>query len=531
MQPKLGVFSDGWTVQDVGVLRIDRRVNPKVSWSPCSMRVARIFLFAVISCSLSHGAFAQATAQAREAPLSPQQTESIDGFVGAEMARQLIPGLAVGIYSRGRILLAKGYGLANVELSVPVRAETIFQSGSVGKQFVSAAIMMLVEEGKLSLDDSITKYFPDAPSSWKPVLIKNLLSHTSGLSEYESLDRIGSKGEFYLRLDFTEDELVTKIEALPMEWFPGERWGYRNTNYVLLGITIHKVTGKPYAEYLQERIFKPLGMTSTRLVSDRDIIPNRSSGYDLEDGQLKNQAWVSPTFNSTADGTLYFNVIDLAKWDEALYTTRLLKQSSLDRIWTVYPLKAGKPNSDNYGFGWFVRPQNGHMVIEHGGAWQGFTCNISRYPDDSLSVVVLTNLDSAHSSPEMLSHVIAGLLEPSLLPAKLSPIADSQPAIATSLRTTLDHLVAGDDVRPQVSPELAARLTPDGMKWIQKSLSIVWPGGTLSLVKRNPVPHAQNHVSSIFRLVKDKGALLIVYVLSPDGKIFDFYLMPDRPYE
>jgi CubicO group peptidase (beta-lactamase class C family) len=160
-----------------------------------------------------------------------------------------------------------------------------------------------VEEGKLSLDDSITKYFSEAPAAWKPVLIKNLLSHTSGLAEYESEERIGPKGAFYSRLDFTEDELVTKIEALPIEAAPGDKWDYRNTNYVLLGVLIHKITGKPYYEFLDERIFKPLGMTSTRLISDRDIIPNRAAGYEIDNGQLKNQEWVSPTFNSTADGT------------------------------------------------------------------------------------------------------------------------------------------------------------------------------------------------------------------------------------
>src|SRR5579863_9862246 len=268
------------------------------------------------------------------APLDAKQLASIDDLVNHEMARQRIPGLALGIYSRGRILAAKGYGLANVELNVPVKPETVMQSGSVGKQFVSAAIMMLVEEGKISLDDSITKYFPDAPATWKPILIKNLLSHTSGLSEYLSHERTGPNGPFYLRLDFTEDELVTKIEALPIEFNVGEKWNYRNTNYVLLGAIIHKVTGKFYADYLQERIFKPLGMNSTRLISDADIIPNRSSGYELIHNELKNQSWVSPTFNSTADGALYFNVLDIAKWDGALYGTRLLTQSILDRIWT-----------------------------------------------------------------------------------------------------------------------------------------------------------------------------------------------------
>jgi CubicO group peptidase (beta-lactamase class C family) len=153
---------------------------------------------------------ASPSAQPR-APLTGAQIASIDAFVTSEMVRSHVPGVAVGIYSRGNILMAKGYGLANVELSVPVKPETIFQSGSVGKQFVSAAIMMLVEEGRVSLDDSIVKYFPGAPASWKPIRVKNLLSHTSGLAEYESPDRTGPSGPFYLRLDFTESQLLRKI--------------------------------------------------------------------------------------------------------------------------------------------------------------------------------------------------------------------------------------------------------------------------------------------------------------------------------
>jgi CubicO group peptidase (beta-lactamase class C family) len=304
--------------------------------------------------------------------------------------------------------------LANVELHVPVKPETIFQSGSVGKQFVSAAVMLLVEEGKVGLDDSIVKYFPNAPESWKPILIKNLLSHTSGLAEYESGERIGPKGPFYLRLDFTEDELVNKIEALPIEFKPGEKWDYRNTNYALLGVLIHKVTGKHYADFLQERIFRPWDMRATRLISETDIIPNRSSGYEMSGGKLRNQEWVSPSFNSTADGTLYFNVLDLAKWDEALYGTSLLKQSSLDRIWTVFPLNDGKPNRADYGFGWDITAVNGHKLIEHGGAWQGFTCDISRFVDDGLTVVVLTNFAAAR--PGVIAHTVAGLVNPALQP-------------------------------------------------------------------------------------------------------------------
>jgi CubicO group peptidase (beta-lactamase class C family) len=385
--------------------------------------------------------------------LAPEQVASIDKYVTAEMGRERIPGAAVGIYRRGQILLAKGYGLADVELNVQVKPETIFQSGSVGKQFVSAAVMMLVEEGKVGLDDSIVKYFPTAPATWKPILIKNLLSHTSGLAEYESDERTGPKGPFYERMDYTEDELLEKTEALPIEFQPGEKWDYRNTNYLLLGIMIHKVTDKFYADYLAERIFKPLGMTSTRLISDADIIPNRSSGYELHDDKLQNQGWVSPTFNSTADGTLYFNVLDLAKWDEALYGTSLLKQSSLDRIWTVFPLNDGKPNPANYGFGWEMNTLNGHKVIEHGGAWQGFTCDISRYVDDNLTVVVLTNLDAGHARPTRIAHTVAGLVNPALMP----PPPKEHKAIAVDPK-----LFDGYVGRYQMTPDFVITVTREG---------------------------------------------------------------------
>jgi CubicO group peptidase (beta-lactamase class C family) len=475
---------------------------------------------------------ATSLAQVPLAPLDAKHLASIDDFVNHEMSRQRIPGLELGIYSRGRILLAKGYGLANVELNVPVKPETVMQSGSVGKQFVSTAIMMLVEEGKISLDDSITKYFPDAPATWKPIRIKNLLSHTSGLSEYESPDRTGPNGPFYLRLDFTEDELAKKIEALPIEWAPGEKWDYRNTNYVLLGIIIHKITGMRYAEFLSERLFKPLGMTSTRLISDRDIIPNRAAGYEIDgNGVLKNQEWVSPTFNSTADGTLYFNVLDLAKWDAALYGTKLLKQSSLDRIWTVYPLNDGKPNSAGYGFAWIIGAQDGHKRIEHGGAWQGFTCRISRYPDNSLTVVVLTNLEAGYSNPGVIAHVVAGLVNPALTVPKLETIVDDQPELALRLKRLLDEIVVGKDIRPETTPQLAALFTPDTSKWWQQSLAKLWPGGTLTLVTRDKGTDNEPQWVSTYRLSKGGDAMLLVFGLGADGKIPLLGLSQNRDYQ
>ncbi len=173
-----------------------------------------------------------------------------DAYVRGEMQRERIPGLALGVYRDGKIIKAEGYGIANMEWDVPVKADTIFQSGSVGKQFAATAVMMLVEEGKVGLDDPVQKYFPDAPETWKGLKIRNLLSHTSGLGEYEDGPRTKPDGPFYLRLDMTEEELYKRIAAMPMDFKPGEDWSYRNTNYVLLGIMIHKVTGKFYGDYL-----------------------------------------------------------------------------------------------------------------------------------------------------------------------------------------------------------------------------------------------------------------------------------------
>ena len=329
--------------------------------------------------------------------LAVDQTDVVDNYVRAEMTKQRIPGLAMLVSRGGQVIRAQGYGLANVELQVPVKPETIFQSGSVGKQFTATAVMMLVEEGKIGLGDPLTKYFPDAPPSWKKVTIRELLSHTAGFTDYP-------KG-FDMRRDYTEAEQLKIVESIPLAFAPGSSWSYSNLGFLTIGILIHKVTGEFYGDFLQEHIFRPLDMQTTRIISEADIVLNRSAGYRLVKGELKNQEWVSPTVNTTADGSLYFSIMDLAKWDAALYTEKLLKRSSLDEMWTVAKLNNGQPNSGHYGFGWFVVTKNGHRVVEHEGAWQGFETQISRYVDDKLTVVVLTNLDDA--KPEVFADRVA----------------------------------------------------------------------------------------------------------------------------
>src|SRR5438874_2597713 len=324
----------------------------RASW----LSVKLIFSLAVLAAGL-------------DSPIRAQDAiaTKVDDYVKAEMARQHIPGASLAVIKDGKIILAKGYGLANVELQAPAKPETIFQSGSMGKQFTATAVMMLVEAGKLSLADPISKYFTDAPDSWKNITVRHLLTHTAGTTDYPR--------DFDFRRDYTEDELLKRAQAIPLAFQPGEKWSYSNLGYVVLGILIHKVSGKFYGDYLQERIFKPLGMTTARIISEEDIVPNRSAGYMLVKGELKNQQWVAPSLNTTADGALYLTVYDMAKWDIALYTEKLLKRSSLEQMWTPVKLNNGK--TFPYGFGWALGGVRGHRIIEHGGSWQGFKSQIS----------------------------------------------------------------------------------------------------------------------------------------------------------
>ena len=335
-----------------------------------------------------------------------QSTDKVDDYVQGVMKERKIPGIALLVVQDNKVVLSKGYGFSNVELQVPVKPETVFQSGSMGKQFTAAAVMMLVEEGKIGLEDPLTKYFPEAPAAWKNVTVRQLLSHTGGFTDYPE--------KFDFRRDRTENEILKAIQAVPLAYPPGTKWAYSNLGYATLGILIHRASGKFYGDFLQERVFGPLGMTTTRIISEEDIIPNRAAGYRLVKGQLKNQEWVSPTLNTTADGSLYFSILDLEKWDAALTQGKLLKKSSFDQMWTIAKLKDGKPNSGNYGFGWFLENIHGHPIIEHEGAWQGFNTSINRYVKDKLTVVVLTNL--AACDPGDIAHHVAGLYVSELTP-------------------------------------------------------------------------------------------------------------------
>jgi CubicO group peptidase (beta-lactamase class C family) len=338
-------------------------------------------------------------------PAPPQagRSASVDGVVRAELDRQRIPGLAVAVVRGAETLSAQGYGLANVEHQVPVTADTIFQSGSLGKMFTSAGVMLLVEDGKIALADPIQKYLPDAPESWKAVTVRHLLTHTSGIRDY-------TNGPLDLRKDYTEEQLASLTYDAKLEFAPGEKWKYSNTGYLLLGIVIRKASGTFYGDLLAERVFKPAGMTTTRVISEAAIVPHRAAGYTLVKNELRNQNWVSPSLNTTADGALYFSLKDLLAWDAAVRGGRLLSAASWNAVFEPVRLADGK--TFGYGFGWAIGTRGGQPVYRHGGAWQGFKTHYALFHREKLSIVVLANLQQA--DPTKIVDLIASAVEPAL---------------------------------------------------------------------------------------------------------------------
>jgi CubicO group peptidase (beta-lactamase class C family) len=378
------------------------------------------------------------------------------------MKRQNIPGLAVAVIRHGQVLVSKGFGLANVELDVPVNSETIFQSGSVGKQFTAVLTMLLVEDGKIRLDESVRHFFPEAPETWTNITVRHLLTHTSGLPNYED-------PSFDLQRNYSEDDLVHRAEGLRLDFAPGDRWNYSNTGYMLLGVLIHRVTGQFYWEVMKERIFTPVGMKTARVISEADIVFHRAAGYVLRGGDLRNQDWVSPSMNTTADGCLYFSLNDLVAWDQTWRSGALLRPDTWKLVREPVRLNSGKPYP--YGFGINLFDEDGQRVERHSGGWQGFTAFRAYYLGDDFSVLVLANLAQARTNT--IGERIASLLKTSRESA-VSPAIKEDPSVTTLLKRLLKEaqegklsknelLYVGGNFFPETANRLASRLSGLGI--------------------------------------------------------------------
>jgi D-alanyl-D-alanine carboxypeptidase len=329
--------------------------------------------------------------------------DRVDDYMKSEMAKRHIPGASVAVVREGKVVLARSYGQANVELSVPVRRGSVFKLASVTKPFTAMAIMMLVEEGKISLDGRIAAYLPNLPAQWGKVTVRQALSHTSGLADYFQSPRWSWRWSW--RQELTPEEFIEFTSGTPPLFAPGEGIKYGNTGYYLLGMVIEKVSGKPYGQFLAERIFQPLNMTSTRRDTRTGIVPNRVEGYTFKDGTLQNAEYTSETW-AYSEGGVISTASDLAKWEAALITEKLVKRASLEQMWTPVRLNngklaiigdngAGKPNY--YGLGWYISEHRGRKILLHPGDKPGFSATFTRFVEDKLTVILLCNNSSANA--------------------------------------------------------------------------------------------------------------------------------------
>jgi D-alanyl-D-alanine carboxypeptidase len=309
--------------------------------------------------------------------------DEADDFVKAEMERQNIPGLSLAVVKEGKVIKAQGYGLADVENGVPVTPESVFKIASLSKQFIAAGIVLLARDGKLGVDDKVSAHIPGTPESWKDITIRHLLTHTSGI-----VREAPAYEPYKVQTDMA---VIESAFPLPLEFPTGTKYQYCNVGYFTLAEIITRRSGKPWAEFLHERIFVPLEMKATQPTNAAAIIPRRVHGYEqLGETRIHgtNNLAVRPS------GAFLSTVLDLAKWDAALYTNAPLPQDALTEMWT--PVKLSDGSTHPYGFGWSVDAFDSHRQVHHSGSLGGFRAHYARFPDAKVSIIVLTNSSAAN---------------------------------------------------------------------------------------------------------------------------------------
>jgi len=322
----------------------------------------------------------------------------MDAYVQAHVRANQFRG-AVLVAKNGKAVFEKGYGPANAEWSIPNTPQTRFRLGSVTKQFTAAAILLLQEQGKLSVQDPVCAFVANCPDAWRPITLHHLLTHTSGIPNFTDFpDYQATMG-----LPSPASKTIERFIGKPLEFAPGSTYKYSNSGYVLLGAVVEKVSGMGYAEFIAERILKPLQMTDSGYDDPAAVLPRRASGYALEGNSVKNAAFIDMTVPGGA-GALYSTVEDLLKWDQAFYSDRLLSTASREAMFTAF--------KQNYAYGWTVPPPSpatfGRRQIAHGGGINGFATYIVRYPDDHVTIIVLSNLDAGR--PGVIARDLAAIL-------------------------------------------------------------------------------------------------------------------------
>lgn len=361
----------------------------------------------------SFSAPAASHAQARSLDLARAEAVA-DSAARAIVAGGQIPGIVVSIAKDGQPVFTRAYGLADVEMQVPVTTSTVFKLRSLTKQFTAAAVLQLVEKGKIGLDDPITKYLPDFPQQGNVVTIRHLLNHTSGMTTASgrlngatALGQNGGEVQWH-KLDLSYKEMVERFAKLPFEFRPGEKYDYNNLGYFMLGHIIAKVTGTSYPDYIEREVLRPLGLTETWYCDDHRIIPQRAEGYEFMGGRLINAPYISAVSPGGAAGSLCATVGDMVRWTALLHRGKVVSPTSFTAMTTRPKLASG--DSSWYGMGLYLPPTRvsfGRRKIYHGGTRPGFGTYLSHYPDDGLTIAIANNSGSGRAAADAMELAIA----------------------------------------------------------------------------------------------------------------------------
>ncbi|MFN0140489.1 MAG: serine hydrolase domain-containing protein [Pyrinomonadaceae bacterium] len=386
--------------------------------------------------------------------------DSIDDFIKNTIAKRKIPGLSLAVVRDGKVIRANGYGFANLELKVPATKDTVYEIGSISKQFAAEAVMLLVEEGKINLDDSIAKYLPaNAPQIWQKITVRNLLNHTSGLKDWTEVK------EFSYRREYSPEEFIDLVKSFPLTFQPNDNWLYSNTNLPLIGTIVERASGKPFEEFVIERILKPLNFPSFRFNQQEDVVADRAAGYVLRNDVWKNGEPFRPRVIAPSGGVLA-SAVDLARWWEAVLQGRLVKPASLEQM--LKPAKLNDGRSVSHGFSFFTNTFNGYKFIFHAGSTVGgFGSMVYYFPKDKLTVAVIGNLEDGGFGAEYIAKRVFNFYIPGTYVGGLKEVID-----VNQTQTNLQILKAiADRKNPEsLSANFASRMPETFRKQLGENL-------------------------------------------------------------
>ena len=386
--------------------------------------------------------------------------DAVDRIVRERMQERNIPGAAVAVIRNGKTTKVKGYGLASLEFQVPVTTDTVFEIGSVSKQMTAAGILLLVQDGKIRLDEKISSYLPGTPDVWSNITVRHLLTHTSGIKSYTGL------GGFDLSRRLSMEQFIKQLAEHPLEFVPGEKNIYSNSGYNLLAYIIETQSGKKYMDFMRERIFRPLGMNRT---GDRDpqfIIPLRASGYEWRidrytgrDGNLT---------DLMGAGSITSTIEDMIKWEAALRGDALLRPETKREMWTQFTFNNGTRSV--YGLGWRISDVRGHKLIGHTGQTAGFGAAIFRYVDQNVTVILLTNLGELGMGSLIATSVVKKFI-PTLSIKKIREVDGDDVSRNARLLDALRARIANRPDELFLTPELFRAVTSLRAKALNESIA------------------------------------------------------------